>query len=146
MSRRDDWRGRLAAWAERNRAAPFAWGRFDCARLAVEAVDAVTGGDAFAALGIEPAWRSEKAALKAMKKAGFARVSDAAAALFAEIPPAFAQIGDLAAIPAATPFGDALGVVIGERILVSTPAGLDTVDLLQASRAFRVDGPPETRR
>lgn len=138
IKKRPDWRARLAAWTERNRAYRFRWGWFDCAIAAADAVEAMTGFDSLAALGVEADWKDEQTAFEAMVKAGFGQLSDAAAALFPEIHPAFAQIGDVAAIATETKFGDALGIVIGDRVLVATPNGLDSRPLGEAVRAFAV--------
>ena len=49
-----------------------------------------------------------------------------------------AMLGDVAEVPDESPFGHALGIVNGERLLVMREDGIGTVDLLSATRAFRV--------
>ena len=52
MTRLRDWRTRLAAYLAAGRAKPFAYGEHDCARFAAGAVEAVTGDNPGAGLGI----------------------------------------------------------------------------------------------
>lgn len=134
--RQPGWRGRLDRYVDAVRAAPFDWRANRCDHFAAGAVAAITGADP------TPAWAariaSRRGALAALARRGHASVSDAAAELFYEIAPAMARIGDLAAIPSGDAFGDALGVVIGERVLILTAAGVDSRDRAEARRAFAV--------
>lgn len=81
-------------------------------------------------------YRSTKGGLRVLRRAGYRDHLALAEAHFEEVPPAFARVGDLAAVLGAD--GPALGVVQGERIYVLRPEGLASVSLLQASRAWRV--------
>lgn len=141
LHRVPDWRQRLERAIDDIRYAGFDWqSQHDCAiGLAGRAVHAVTDVDVIAD------WRgrysSRRGALLAMKRAGFDNIADMAASLLPEIAegPCMASLGDIAAIAVPnSPFGYALGVVNGERILVLRDEGVGTVDLLQATRAFRV--------
>jgi hypothetical protein len=138
MKRLTNWRARLTAAMTYDPKAPFAWGSNDCfLGLAVPAIEAVTGQDLGAAFrGKYSDFEGAKAALAA---AGFADLAAAAANYFPEIPVARAHIGDIVTLESGSEaFGVALGVVIGERIMVLTPRGHATVKMTSASRAFRV--------
>ena len=52
LARLPDWRSRLGAYLAGKRTSPFVYGEHDCARFAAGAVEAVTGSDPSAALGI----------------------------------------------------------------------------------------------
>lgn len=134
MSRLPDWRSRLAAYIERVRRAPFAWSTHDCCMFAAGAVEAVTGADPAAEL--RGTYGDLAGGMTALGRAGFAGPVDMARALFDRVPPALAQVGDVAVVD--TPEGPALGVVQGPSIFVVGPEGLRTVDLLAARLAFRV--------
>ncbi|MBB3288152.1 MULTISPECIES: hypothetical protein [unclassified Rhizobium] len=137
LVRLPNWRARFAAEVDRLKHTPFAWGAHDCGPgLAGNLVLALTGVDCAAQ------WRGSYStaaeALALMKEAKFKNLGDMVAAMLPEIHPSAARIGDVAAIPVESPFGFALGVVNGERIFVLREDGLGTVDLLDATRAFRV--------
>ncbi len=139
LQRLPDWRVRFEATCDQLRAQPFAWGENDCGvGLAARLVAAVTGVD------LAAQWRghyaSKAGALKALKETGFDTLGDFVASLLPEYPegPSRAKIGDLVAIEVGAPFGHALGVVNGERVFVLTEDGHGTVDLLSASRAYKV--------
>ena len=133
MTRHIDWRSRLLRYASDAARRPFAYGRHDCALFAAGAVAAMTGEDPAAA------WRGRyttfRGGLRVIRKSGHTDHIAAAAAWFAEIPPAFAQVGDLAVVPGDA--GPALGVVAGAHVWVLRPDGLGTVPLTDAVRAFR---------
>lgn len=87
-----DWPDRLAEVVREHALAPFAWGRYDCATLWVEAIAAMTGFDAAAGFS---AWRTERGALTALRRRGFASVADYVATLAPRVAPARAGRGDL---------------------------------------------------
>jgi hypothetical protein len=128
------WRNRLKSYASASAREPFAYGRHDCALFAAGAVEAMTGHDPAAD------WRGRYTTLlgglRVIRKSGHDDHIAAAAAWFAEIPPAKAQVGDLAVV--AGDDGPALGVVAGPHVWVLRPDGLGTVPLTMAERAFRV--------
>lgn len=108
----------------------FRPGSHDCALFAAEIVKAKTGRD------YAEEWRGKYRTLedgqKALQERGYKDHIDLVASTFEEIPVAMAQFGDLVAVD------DALGVVSGGAIFVLRPDGLGTLDLLSATRAFRV--------
>lgn len=136
IQRLEDWRPRLSAYVHSIAGKPFQWGVHDCALFTAGAVEAMTGHDY--AADYRGTYTTLIGGLRKLKKSGFDSHADMAASLFDPIASAFAQVGDLAAIE--TEIGIALGVVQGTRIYVLRPgeAGIGTVDLLSAHRAFRV--------
>lgn len=133
-----NWRGRLTAFTDAIRRSPFDWtGQHDCALgLAARAVEAMTGDDVGAPF--RGRYKSEAGALRVLRSQGVADVADVVAGLLQEVPVSMAAEGDIVSFSDGGPFGSALGVVIGERVLVLRPEGLATMGLLDASRAFRV--------
>lgn len=143
--RKHDWRVALenyllSVWRE-----PFQWGRHDCALFAAGAVKAMTGEDP--AADYRGRYTTLRGGLRLLKKNGFANHAELAEATFEEIRDpeghpwvAAAQVGDIAAIKVDDDGLYALGIVQGSRIYVLRPgeAGIGTVDLLDAERAFRV--------
>lgn len=133
------WRGRLAVVLSTNETKEFSWGENDCFMgIVVPAVEAMIGID----IGAEyrGSYDSEESAITALARFGFADLVDLVASKFPEVPPALAQVGDIAVIPheGAGGFGGTLGIVTGERIISLVPTGRATVKLMRASRAFRV--------
>jgi len=129
--RHPDWRPRLVAYLEDVRARPFAYGTHDCALFVAGAVHAMTGFDAGA--GFLGRYDSLKGGLKLIAGADHVQlVRD----LLDEVPPAFAQVGDIAVIgEVGIP---ALGLFDGETILVLREEGLGRMPRDAASTAFRV--------
>lgn len=139
MTRFDDWYPRLVAYVSRVRFLPFEYGRHDCALFAAGAVEAMTGNDPAAKL--RGKYSTLAGGLRKLRRLGFDNHAEFATSILPEVieGPAFGQIGDIAALDLG---GGAwsLGLVQGSRIFVtqSDSAGLGTVDLLTASRLFRV--------
>lgn len=139
LTRVDDWRGRFEATIDEIMRVPFAWAdQTDCAiHLAGRLVEALTGVDCVAQY--RGRYTTSAGAVRVMRNDGFANLGDLVAAILPELEhPSRAEVGDIAAIPDDGPFGFALGVVNGERIFVLTEKGVGTVDLLAATRAFKV--------
>ena len=139
MNRLPDWRSRLTAYLAASAGVPFAFGRHDCALFTADCLLAMTGEDP--AAEFRGRYRTLQGGLKRLRAAGFADHLALATARLAEVHPAFAQAGDLAALPGEG--SAALGVVQGHRIYVLRDDGsgggaLATVDLLAATRAWRV--------
>jgi hypothetical protein len=134
MQRLHDWHARLTAYLVAAAQQPFAEGRHDCALFAAGALEAMTGEDPAAA------WRgrysSTRGGLRVLRKAGHADHLALASSLLEPIPPAFASMGDIAAVQGEG--GPALGVVTGEAVAVLTLSGMGFVPLLQAVQAWRV--------
>lgn len=135
IRRLPDWHPRLSAWLTGCARHPLVPGEHDCALFAAGAVQAMTGSDPAAR------WRggytSLPQGLRALRAAGFADHVAVVAALFEEVPPAFAQVGDIAVVrqPGELP---ALGVVTGAEVAVLREAGLGFVSCLDAAQAWRV--------
>jgi hypothetical protein len=131
--RHPDWQPRLTDYLRANHARPFAWGRWDCALFVAGAVKAMTGRDPMRG------YRGYRTLREGLRKARARGVEDhvaGVAASFAEIPPAFAGPGDIAAVPGEP--GLALGIVQGAQVYVVGARGLGLVSLTEARRAFRV--------
>jgi hypothetical protein len=123
--------GALTAYLAACRAWRFRPGVHDCATFVAGWVKEANGTDY--ARGWRGKYRSLKKGQELLQEAGHADHVAFAAAHFEEIPPAFAQTGDLAVIQ-----GRALGIVSAERVFVLRPDGLGHVSLSKAERAFRV--------
>ncbi|WP_029723070.1 DUF6950 family protein [Sinorhizobium medicae] len=137
LKRLPGWRRRFEAAIDEIKARPFAWGEHDCGPgLAGRLALAMTGVDC--AAQYRGAYDSASGALRVMRDAGFDNLADLVASVLPEVHISAASIGDIAAVPDDTPFGYALGVVNGERIFVLKTDGVGTVDLLDATRAFKV--------
>lgn len=141
MSRRPPgWQGRLTACLAQVARQPYRPGTQDCALFAAGAVAAMTGEDLAAPW--RGHYRSVKEGLKALRAAGFADHLAFVSAHFPEIPPAFANPGDLAELEGLDGL-PALGVVQGEHVYVLRPVvdgvgGIGLVPLTAVRRAWRV--------
>lgn len=138
LKRRTDWRRRFSDEIDRIRLTPFSWGAHDCGPgLVGNVVLAITGNDVAAVY--RNRYSSMTGALRVMRNDGFSNLADLVASFLPEHDHiSRAQVGDIAAVPMNSSFGFALGVVNGERIFVLMPDGIGTVDLLDATRAFKV--------
>lgn len=132
--RQRHWKQALGQYLAQAARQPFAPGQHDCALFAAGAVAVMTGQDL--AAGWRGRYRTLAGGLRMLRRAGHADHVAFAAAHFAEVPPAFAQPGDLAVVAGAD--GAALGVVQGENVYVLRPEGLGLVPLSWAHRVFRV--------
>jgi hypothetical protein len=111
---------------------PFRPGRHDCALFAAGWVKIVTGHDL--ARGWRSTYRSLKRGQQLLEDASFTGHVEFAASHLPEIPPAFAQIGDIAVL------GDqAFGIVAGEMIYCLRLDGLGLVPRGQMRRAFQLE-------
>jgi hypothetical protein len=129
-----DWRPRLTAYLAEIAPEAFRYGSNDCALFAAGAVRAMTGHDP--AAGYRGVYSTFEGGLKRLRKAGFEDHVAQAASLFQEVPPAFAQVGDITLIEA--PEGRALGILAGEMIACLGPLGLGHLPRTAASRAWTV--------
>lgn len=137
LSRLPDWRARFAAEMNRQRLEPFSWGTQDCALgLACGAVQAITGEDL--AVGFRSKYRGPVAAKRVLREAGFETLGDLVASMLPEIPPAFAETGDLGLIESDGPFGEALSVVDVSGLIVMDENGHGMVPRSRMIRAFKV--------
>lgn len=138
FQRLPDWRARLAAEMDRQRRDSFSWGTQDCALgLAAGAVEAITGADL--RVGWRSTYRTPRGALKAIRAKGFDSLPDLIASLLPEIPPAFADVGDIGLIPVDDgALGHALCVVDASGLIVLTEAGHGRRPREDMLRAFKV--------
>lgn len=161
-TRLSDWRSRLSRYIESVRADPFVWGESDCACFAAGAVEAMTGADPMAdfrgaysspsdgrrllrSLGAAPRAkaRTHKSPVGAQgdiecRPSPTGGLGTVLARSFEEVHPAFARDGDLALIETDGPFGAAIGVFMGERIMSRAVTGVDSAPRREAARAFRI--------
>ena len=98
-------------------AKPFAYGEHDCARFAAGAVEAVTGADPSAGLGIR--YTTLAGGRRALVARGYRDPVAFVREHFAEIPVAQARMGDLAVVH--TSEGPALSVVGGAVVFAPAP-------------------------
>lgn len=135
--RREDWRKRLGAYVASVRTQPYQHGLLDSWLFVCDAVEAMTGVDH--AEKQRGRYKTARGGLGIIRRAGADNLAEFVAQHFEEhASPVFAQIGDVMAIPVEGPFGFALGILNGERVLVVTEHGIDTRDRSEASRAFKV--------
>lgn len=136
MRRYSYWRDALFDYVHAAAREPFAWGSHDCALFAAGAVAAMTGKDFGSPY--RGKYKTLRGGLGLLRRKGFADHAELAASLFEEIHPSKAHVGDIAAIEEDGHV--ALGIVQGPRIYVLRhgAAGIGTVGLLDAKRAFRV--------
>lgn len=137
MHRLDDWRARLAAEMDRQRREAFAWGEHDCViGFGAEIVRAITGRDL--AAGYRDKYRTPAQAAQIIKDSGAETLGDFVAGFLPEIPPAFAQVGDLGVVEADGPIGEAICMFDASGLIVLTEAGHGRRPREDAIRAFRV--------
>lgn len=136
MARYCDWPERLADMITTEQSAPmaFEWGKWDCALFYRRAVLALTGDDPLIDI---PPWRSEKAALKALKSAGVKDVREFVAARHKAKPVAMAQRGDLG-FPANVERLMFPAVIMGAYAIQRAPDGIVIIDRALIVEAFEV--------
>ncbi len=113
---------------------PFVPGQHDCAIFASGWVEAMTGTD------VAKDWRGKYKTIaggyRLIRESGYADHVDFVCKNFQEVPPSFAQVGDMAVVSGDD--GLALGGVQGEIVFVLHPSGSGFVPLTSAMRAFAV--------
>lgn len=137
MTRFADWPVRLAQVLAAAETREFRYGRHDCALFVARVVEAITGTDPLARVGM--AWSGRRGAEATLVRHGglFAATATAMAACGSpEIPPRFARRGDVVALTG--PFGPTLGICVGERIAAAAAHGIGFVPLTRGARAWRV--------
>ena len=122
MSRRDDWPQRLNEYIVQCRDKQWQLGKFDCAKFAFGAIEAMTGEDK-----IPAKYSTKKEALKLLAEKGMA---DWLAEVLEPVHPAKAQRGDLGV------FENACGVVIGRFTIFAGDEWM-IVPTLKLEAAFR---------
>lgn len=137
MKRLKDWRTRLHEAVEARRRVPFSFkAGVDCALFVADCINAMTGEDP--AAEFRGRYSSDIGAMRVIRNAGFADLADLVSSRLDEISPVRAQVGDVAFIPDDSPFGGALGIVIGEQIACLHVDGIGSVPRTVMTRAFRV--------
>lgn len=119
----------------REQAAPFEWGRHDCATLAVAVVHAMTGHDIAADV---PPWFSALSAVRSLRRAGHESAWGFFVDRLPEIPLSEARRGDL--VYAAAPVGVIAcpAVLTGAEAMSRDEQGWLVFPRSLAIRAFKV--------
>jgi len=132
--RKADWEQALADYLAGHGGAVFAWGKCDCAMFAAGAVEAMTGINP--AADVRGKYKSQAGAGRAIKQAGFADLGEWVSAKFDEVPPAFAQRGDIVMAEGSLGIcNGALAWFVGEE---SGEAGLVSRPMMEWERVWRV--------
>ncbi len=134
MKRLPDWHNRLVVYLNQVARTAFNPGEMDCALFIAGAVEAMTGVDL--AVEFRGRYTTVLGGLRVAKKAGFADIPALVEGRFAEVSPAFAQVGDIAILQADGEI--AFGIIQGEKIYVRHPEGMALVPLRLAERVFKV--------
>lgn len=129
-----NWRSRLSDHLAAIAGSAFAYGEHDCALFAADCVAAMTGIDL--AAKYRGLYRTLKGGLKALARDGYDSHLAVVAAHFAEVPTAFAQVGDIMVLDVRGVA--ALGIDAGERIAVLQTQGLAMAPRAAAIAAYRV--------
>ncbi len=134
MGRVIDWPDRLQAHIEEWRHKKFEWGKADCALFCLYAEKAICGSSRFD--DFIGQYRSAAGSAKALLKIGGGDLAASVGARLREIKPSEAQRGDVALID--TPLGDALSLVIGDKVAAMGKDGLIFLPLDAAKQAWKV--------
>lgn len=129
-----DWPERLEREIARHRTCAFAWGSFDCATLFSDVARAVAGCSPFD--GIDP-WPSERAALRALARAGAATVHDYIAARLPAAPVLHLRRGDVGYTAARHPLC-CPAIVTGSEAVSRDSTGWIVVPLTHLVCGYRV--------
>lgn len=133
MKKLQDWQVRFEAFIAQRNAAPFAWGKNDCAIFAADCVHAITGRDV--AL---PALRKHKTELQAarlLRRHGGV-LGIATAALGQPAPANTAAVGDV--VLAKVGGRDMLAICNGDTFIAPGPHGLGVLPMSDATLCWRV--------
>lgn len=140
ITRLPDWRSRLTVHLQTVARNPFDYGQHDCALFTASCVEAMTGVDL--AARYRGLYRSLKGGLKLLSSEGFNSPLAIVQAHFAQVPTAFAQVGDIMVLhdeAGSAAYGvDALGIDVGERIAVLRLGELGMAPRAAAIAAYRV--------
>lgn len=130
-----DWRKRLTHYLASTSRQAYRPGQFDCILFAAGGREALTGVDVMA--GWRGRYDTVEEGLALAQAHGcddpFAYVVDG----LEEIPPAYAQVGDIAMFDGADGL-PALGIVAGPHVFTVHPRGSHTVAMTESLRAWRV--------
>ena len=134
MGRLADWPDRLTSHIEEWRHKKFEWGKTDCGHFCFYAEKAMCGVTRFEdCIG---QFSSQKGFARFLVKIGDGDLAASVGARLSEIEPMKAQRGDMALID--TPEGDALSLVIGEKVAAMGADGLVFLPLNAAKKAWKV--------
>lgn len=134
-----DWRPRLDAYLARTTRMPFVWGDHDCGLFADGALEAQTGVSLSAPF--KGRYQTYEEALKLLQSHGYPDHVALAAAHLQEMAPAFARIGDIAAVDFEAA-GMTLMIVAGHRLIGPMAGMRGSLPLTSAVRAFAVGWAP----
>lgn len=134
-TRLPDWRSRLTQHLDAVSRHAFDYGSHDCALFAAGCVEVMTGVDL--AERYRGLYATLKGGLKLLAKDGFDSHLAVVRAHFAEVPPAFAQVGDIMVLHEEGGI-DALGIDVGERIAVLRVGEMGMAPRAAAIAAYRV--------
>ena len=134
MGRLVDWPTRLNDHIEEWRHKKFEWGKADCALFCLYAEKAICGASRFD--DFIGKYRSAPGSAKALLKIGAGDLAASVGARLREIKVLEAQRGDVALID--TPLGDALSLVVGDKVAAMSKDGLIFLPLMSAKKAWKV--------
>jgi hypothetical protein len=134
MGRLVDWPTRLNDHIEEWRHKKFEWGKADCALFCLYAEKAICGSSRFD--DFIGKYRSAAGSVKALLKIGAGDLAASVGARLREINTSEAQRGDVALID--TPLGDALSLVVGDKVAAMGKDGLVFLPLSAAKKAWKV--------
>lgn len=134
MGRLVDWPDRLQAHIEEWRHKKFEWGKSDCGHFCLYAEKAICGASRFDDwIG---QYSSQNGFARFLVKMGVGDLAASVGARLREINPSKAQRGDVALID--TPAGDALSLVVGDKVAAMGKDGLIFLPLNAAKKAWKV--------
>lgn len=136
----DGWRQRLDHFIAFAANQPYLPGEHDCALFAASGVEAQIAED-FAA-DMRGRYDTLEAGLKLLQSLGYSDHVAFTSAKLPEIPPAFAQLGDIAVVDLGA-LGMALSIVGGHRLHGPMLGQRGTLPLTAACRAFAVGRMPD---
>lgn len=134
-ARLTDWRPRLEAWLQATGRMPYRPGTHDCILCAGGALGAMTGADPMA--GWAGRYTTIEEGLDLARAHGCEDPFAYVVAGLDEVPVAYAQVGDIAAL-AGIDGRPGLGVVIGDMVATVGLRGREYAPLTAALRAWRV--------
>lgn len=134
MGRLVDWPTRLNDHIEEWRHKKFEWGKADCALFCLYAEKAICGSSRFD--DFIGKYRSAAGSARALLKIGAGDLATSVGARLREIKVLEAQRGDVALID--TPLGDALSLVVGDKVAAMGKDGLIFLPLMSAKKAWKV--------
>jgi hypothetical protein len=142
MKRLEDWPEKLFSFLAERANTPFEWGKQDCCLFVCDATLMMTGIDL--AADFRGSYSDALSAARAVKEyagAGVEALAEkmAAAHGIQEIPPAYAQRGDVVLFDT-TEYGETLGIVgmMGFEIVSTGICGLRYLPIAEALRAWRI--------